>query len=136
MPTNRYYLSDITGDGQTTETAYRPVIADLGVTLAEVIPTDPNTGRPLHDWCLVLVQTDNHARVAALKGVDPLPDVSLDTQWNSVDRSRSDAAKAALTRRRVPAPAINPGDGYRNFIRGIGRMLVEDFHEDGLGIPG
>jgi hypothetical protein len=136
MGTSRYYLCDIIGDGQTTETAFRPAVADLGVTMAQVIPTDPVTGRPLFDWCLVLVQTDNHARVAALKGVDPLPDVSLDTQWNSVDKTRSDAARAALARRRVPAPAINPGDGYRHFIRGIGRQLVADFHEDGLGIPG
>jgi hypothetical protein len=129
----RYYLCDVVGDG-TRDNPFRPAVANLGVNHVAVIPSDPATGRPLANWCLVMVSTNNHASVQALSGVDTLPDVSLDTQWNSVDKGKSDAAKVALTRRGIGLPSISPGDGYRVFLRGIGRQLQPDFVEDNFDV--
>jgi hypothetical protein len=132
----RYYLCDIVGDG-TRDNPYRPAVANLtnpGVNYVAVIPSDPATGRPLAAWCLVLASTNNHARIQALPAVDTMPDVSLDTQWNSIDKTRSDAAKAALARRGIGPPSIAPGDGYRVFVRGLGRQLQPDFVEDNFDV--
>lgn len=124
----RYYLCDIIGDGSDFD-PFRPAVDDLNVPHVATIATDPATGRPSVPWCLVLVATANQARVAAARGVDSLPDVTLDTQVNSIDKSKSDAAKAALQRRGAVVPAVSPGDGYGRFIRGIGRQLQADFDE-------
>lgn len=129
----RYYVCDVVGTGSESD-PYRPAVADLGVNHVAVIPTDPATGRPLHPWCLVLVATVNHARVAAARGVDALPDVTLDTQWNATDKGKRDAAAAALARRGITPPGIAPGDGFRGYVRGLGRQLQADFVEDNFDV--
>lgn len=125
----RYYLCDVVGNG-TPGNPFRPAVAHLGVNHVALIPADPATGRPLARWCLVMVATDEHAPVQSLAGVDALPDVALDKQWGSVDKGKSDDARAALARRGAAMPGVGPGDGYRMFVRGIGRQLQPDFSED------
>jgi hypothetical protein len=119
----RYYICDLIGTGSDVDPV-RPAVDDLGVNYAIVRAPDPAAR-----WCLVVVATTNHARVAAARGVDALPDVSLDVQANSIDKSKFDSAKAALARRGATVPATAPGDGFRVFLRGIGRQLEPTFDE-------
>lgn len=130
----RYYLCDLIGDGSINN-PYRPAVANLGVNyVAEFPPQDPQTGQYLGATCLVLVSTNDHARVKQLNTVDELPDVSLDVEWNAVDRSRRNQAEAALARRGLQRPSVSPGNGTRVFIRGIGRMLNPNFNEDNFDV--
>lgn len=130
----RYYLCDIIGDG-SIDSPFRPTIADLGVNHTAVFPPqDPNTGQYQGSTCLVLVATANHAAVMELEGVDPFPDASLDIEWASVDRNRRNQIEAALTRRGLVKPSVDPGDGVRVFIRGVGRMLDSNFDENSFDV--
>lgn len=70
----RTYLADIVGDGTETD-PYRPVVADLGVSWAGRIESDPETGAPLTARALVVVLTDDHDAVVAHPGIDPAGDV-------------------------------------------------------------
>lgn len=66
----RAYLADIIGSGSDTD-PYRPVVADLGVSWAGEIPSDPATGAPLATRALVIVDTADHSILDAHPGVEP-----------------------------------------------------------------
>lgn len=131
----QYYLCDIIGDGTDsiptkTTGSFRPSIADLGVSWVGSIPSDPVTGRPLYPWTLVLVDTDNHARVIAVPGVDALPDFPLDGKLNAVNNTTRTKMDAALSRRGINPAFVSSSDGYRDVIRGIGKTLDASFDEN------
>lgn len=70
----RTYLADIIGSGADGD-PYRPVVADLGVSWAGQIESDPETGAPLTARALVVVATDDHDALAAHPGIEPVADV-------------------------------------------------------------
>lgn len=135
----RYYLCNIIGDGTdsmptATTGAFRPSIADLGVSWVGTIPSDPITGRPLYSWALVLVNTDNHARVIETPGVDALPDFPLDGKVNAINNVTRTKMDAALNRRGINPAFVSNSDGYRDVIRGIGKTLEASFDENNFDV--
>jgi hypothetical protein len=136
----RYYLCDIYGDGnidgENTPTTgpYRPAVADLGVAWVGSIPTGQD-GRPLHDWALVLVASNDHAKLRGAKGIDPLPDFPMDGKVSAINQETKVAMKSAMTKRGLPASAIVDGkDGYREVVRTIGQALEPAFDENKFDI--
>lgn len=133
----RYYISDVIGDG-SEDNPYRAAAEVPGVNVTALIPTHPeghpDYGKPSSPWCLCLVAADDHVRIRKLPGVDPLPDVTLDTRWGAADREKQDAAMAALSRRGIAQPSMDAGDGYRAFLRKLGRKLDPTFHEDAFDV--
>ncbi|SOD42355.1 hypothetical protein [Nitrosovibrio sp. Nv4] len=135
----KYYICDIIGDGQDvpptpTTGPFRPVIADLGVSWVGSIPSDPVTGHPLHTWTLVLVNTDNHAKVIDAKGVDALPDFPLDGKVNAINNVTKSRMNEALVRRGINTDFVSGSDGYRDVIRGIGQKLEAAFDENNFDV--
>lgn len=130
----RYYLCDIIGDG-SQENAYRPALADEAVNWTAVMPaSDPNTGAPVSPWALVVVETNNHARLLSKAGVDPLPDFPLDGKVTAIENATRTAVKARLSARGIPTALVDNADGYREVIRGIGRRLEAAFDENNFDI--
>lgn len=66
-----YYVAPIIGSG-TIDDLYRPDAPDGWTAMNVVIPCDQQTGRPLHDWCLVEIEAADHAKFAARIGWIPL----------------------------------------------------------------
>lgn len=136
----RYYICDIIGDGNgdampsPTTGSFRPAIADLGVSWVGSIPSDPVTGHPLHKWALVLVNTDNHARLIATPGVDALPDFPLDGKVNAINNMTRSRMDNALSKRGINSAFISNSDGYRDVIRGLGRTLEPSFDENNFDV--
>lgn len=126
----RYYLCPIVetidGDGLRL---FRPKVAEIGVSHTAIIATGPD-GVPTTDWCLVMVATDDHAKVRALAGVDPMPDFPLDGKVSAIQRQTLVAMKAAVERRGIDPAVIDGADGYRDAVRAIGRALDSTFDEN------
>lgn len=135
----RYYICDIYGNGDidgdgTPQTGpYRPAVADLGVAWVGAIPTGPD-GRPLYAWALVLVASNDHAKLRNAAGVDPLPDFPLDGKVSSINTATKNAMLARMTARNINRSFVDNTDGYREVIRGIGRQLEPSFDENKFDI--
>lgn len=135
----RYYICDIIGDGSDvpptpTTGHFRPIIADLGVSWVGTIPSDPATGRPLYSWALVMVNTENHARVIEVSGVDALPDFPLDGKVNAINNMTRSRMDAVLNKRGINPAFVSNSDGYRDVIRGIGKTLEASFDENNFDV--
>ena len=94
----RYYLADIIGDGTETN-PYRPAVADHGVAWVGMIDSDPETGAPLHPNTLVVVETENHAKLRADTRIAPLPDFALDGKLTAINTAARNGMLTALTKR-------------------------------------
>lgn len=128
----RYYISDIIGDG-TEDNPYRAKIADEGVAHASIIPSDPETGRPLNTWALSIVAAQNHDKFKfkGKAGIDQLPDSPMDGKVSAIQgRGQMDDA---FSRRGIPSLPGNV-DGFRDVIRHVGRQLSVGFNENKLDI--
>ena len=117
----RYYLADIIGTGDETD-PYRPAVADHGVAWVGVIESDPLTGAPLYANTVVMVETENHAKLRADSRIDPLPDFALDGKITAINTAARNGMLKALTRRGFVTSAINNADGYREALQQIGRQ--------------
>lgn len=125
----RYYLSPIIGDGSESD-SFRPKIADYGVSWVGVIPSDPVTGRPLHEFALVLVEAVNHAAILADTTIDALPDFPLDGKVSAINTATKNRMISTLERRGIDTSFVSNADGYRDMIRGIGKGLDLNFDEN------
>lgn len=123
----RYYISTIIGDGSEFD-SFRPKIADYGVSWVGIIPSDPTTGQPLFPWTLVLVEAINHAAILADKAIDALPDFSLDGKVSAINTGTKNNMISALQARGIDTAFIGRSDGYRDVIRGIGKVLDPNFN--------
>lgn len=127
----RYYISTVIGDGFSPLTSYRPKLADVpGVNYSCEIKTDPATGNPLLPWALCIVTGNRHGQIISDADNTPLPDVALDMKMSSMHtptktKFKNDCAKIGL-----PASFVDNTDGYRDAIRGIGRLLNPVFDEN------
>lgn len=129
----RYYLCDIIGTGSDMD-PYRPVVADYGVAWVGVIESNPETGAPIHADTLVLVETDNHAKLRADSRIDALSDFVLDGKMNAINSAARTAMSAALSRRKFSASSINNADGYREALQQIGRQRSPQFNIDAFDV--
>jgi|SRR5687768_844253 len=135
----RYYICDIIGDGSDgmmtpTTGPFRPAIADLGVAWVGTIPSDPSTGRPLFNWTLVLVNTENHARLMGINGIDSLPDFPLDGKVSAINNVTKTNMINMLNRRGLSTDFVTGSDGYRDIIRELGKKLSAAFDENNFDI--
>lgn len=117
----RYYLAEIIGDGSESN-PYRPAVAEYNVAWVGAIDSDPDTGKPLHSNTIVLVETDNHARLRADSRIDPLPDFALDGKMTAINTAARKGMLTALTKRGFSTAATNNADGYRDALQQIGRQ--------------
>lgn len=129
----RYYLCDIIGDGSEYN-PYRPAVADHGVAWVGVIESNPETGAPIHADTLVLVETDNHAKLRADSRIDALHDFVLDGKMNAINSAARTAMSAALSRRKFSISSINNADGYRDALQQIGRQRSPQFNIDAFDV--
>lgn len=128
----RYYISPIVGDG-SIENPYRPKVADHGVSWSGVIPTD-SAGKPTQSWTLVVVNAKNHSKILADKTIDDLPDFPLDGKVGSIQNATKNKMKNAMAARGINTYIADNADGYREVIRGIGRVLQVDFDENAFDV--
>ena len=129
----RYYLSDIIGAGDDMD-PYRPAVADHGVAWVGVIDSNPETGAPIHADTLVLVETDNHAKLRADSRIDALPDFALDGKMTAINTSARNGMLTALQKRGFTTSAINNADGYRDALQAIGRQRSPIFSIDAFDV--
>lgn len=129
----RYYISPIVGTGAEDD-PYRPKVADYGVSWVGVIPSNPDTGRPVYPWCLALVEAINHASLLADRDIKPLPDFPLDGKVSAINKATRNRMSADLQGQGIDTSFIGSADGYRDVIRGIGRSLAASFDENGFDV--
>lgn len=128
----RYYISPIIGDG-SIDNPYRPKVADHGVAWSGAIPTGPD-GKPVKPWALVIVAAKNHAPLVADRDLDALPDFPLDGKVSAIQTATKNAMKNKLAARGIATAFIDGTDGYREVIRGVGRMLEPTFDENNFDV--
>lgn len=127
----RYYLSPVVGDGSLSN-PYRAQIADEPETsVAAVISTDAN-GQPTSAWALCLVAAQSHGQLARDNRFGPLPDMLFDARMSALSGSAKAALDAALLKFGVAATVQN--EGYREFVRSLGRLVDPAFDENALGV--
>lgn len=129
----RYYISPIIGDGSEFN-PFRPKVADYGVSWAGSIPSDPNTGQPLSTWALVVVNAKNHAALLADDAINALPDFPLDGKVSSVHTATKNNMIAKMKKRGINTAFIDSTDGYREVIRGVGKILDPQFDENNFDV--
>ena len=129
----RYYISPIVGDG-TEFNPFRPKIADYGVAWAGSIPSDPKTGHPTSTWTLVLVNAKNHAALLADGAIDALPDFPLDGKVSSVHTATKKSMVNKMKARGINTSFIAGTGGYREVIRGVGKLLDAQFDENNFDV--
>lgn len=129
----RYYISPIIGTG-SEEDPFRPKVADYGVSWAGSIPSNPNTGHPTSPWALVIVNAKNHAALLADGTIDALPDFPLDGKVSSVHTATKNAMINKMQARGIDTSFIAGTDGYREVIRGVGKILDPQFDENNFDV--
>lgn len=135
-----YYICTIVGDG-TYQNPYRPVIADI---------TDPATGfqafsftaeyasnpdgSPTHPWGIVIASGKKHGLARNVPGIDPLPVYPLDVKMSAMNAATQADLGARLQARGVNTSFIGAADGFRDVIRGLGRLHRADFDENNFDV--
>ena len=127
----RYYISPIIGDGTSTN-PFRAKVSDYDVNATAVIPTGPD-GRPLFAWCLAKVAAIDHALLLADTTLEPLPDFPLDAKMTAMHGPTKDRMQQGLGRFSISVD-VGRADGFRDVVRGVGRQLDADFHEDSFDV--
>lgn len=132
--TKRYYLADIVGIDLGDGIEYRTAISDYPVKSEGGFPVNPETGLPLRDWTLVVVETDDHARLMADPRIDALPDFPLDGKVSSINTQAKNAMLAAMQRRSIDTASVTGTDGYREVINLIGVAAHTTFNVDSFSV--
>lgn len=130
----RYYLCDLIGDGQSPETAYRAVVQDYGVNHVAEFPPQNADGTYSRMQCLVLVNAANHLPLLNDSRIDPAPDVSLDVKVAAVHRQTMQKFEDRAKARGYDTGVFSTADGFRDVIRGLGRQLSPNFHEENFDV--
>jgi hypothetical protein len=121
----RYYLAEIeqyefepgTMAYRCRASAYNDLIFEGGEIL-----TDPVTGQPINTFALVLVKTRDHGRLVNDPLMHQLPQVDLDMKVSSIHTATKNNMVAKLKQLKIDTSFIQTTDGYREVIRGIGRI--------------
>ena len=130
----RYYLSPVIGDG-TLNNPYRAAVADTpNASVAAVWASDPATGVPTIPWALCVVAATNHATALADSRHAALPDMLLDARMSALSNSARNRLDSALAKFGVDPATVITNEGYREFVRSVGRLLQATFDENALGV--
>lgn len=128
----RFYLCKVFGDG-SIDNPYRPAVADHGVSWAGQIATD-DTGKPIYDWALCVVEAKAHAKLIADPAIDALPDYAMDAKVSAMHTPTKTAMKAALAKRGIETDWVNNADGFREVIRNLGKLHDARFDENDFDV--
>lgn len=131
----RYYMVPIIEevDEDTGGRRFRAKVP-AGLSFVAEIPTDPLTGLPTSSWALVLVSGANHLPLLLDPQVDALPDFPKDAKVSAMHLATKTAMRDAIARRGLDLGFADNADGFREVIRGIGRALNANFHEDNFDV--
>lgn len=124
----RYYISDIVGDGSEMN-PYRVAISGIpGVATTAIIPSSPD-GKPLYTWALVSVRANDHAAIRSHPSAYALPVFPLDGKASGIGQGLGNALQNFMAAKGVAIDltGITP---YRDVIRKIGQHLDASFSED------
>lgn len=91
-------------------------------------------GKPLYKFSLVLVKSRDHARIINDPLMHPLPDMPLDAKVSSIHTPTKNAMLSKLAALGVDTSWIGTADGYREVIRGIGRINNPNFDENSFDV--
>lgn len=120
----RYYICDvITRSDPDLGTVREPAVASYPVNWSAVISDSK-------DYALVVVAAKNHAPLLADSRIRALPDFPLDAKVQAMQAATKSAMRGLLSARGVPTSVLDNADGYRDAIRGIGRVLDNAFDEN------
>lgn len=129
----RYYLAEIEQfEFESGSMAYRcraSAYPDLIFEGGEIY-TDPVTGIPTNKFALVLVKSRDHAKLVNDPKMAAMPDVSLDMKVSSIHTPTKNKMINDLKRLGIDTSFIQTTDGYREVIRGIGKINNPDFDEN------
>lgn len=136
----RYYVCRVLGDG-TYSNPYRPAIADTidpktgikAFAMALVMATNQD-GSPKLPRCLVIAAGQDHALVRNHADIDALPDYPLDVKVSAMNAATKAAAFARLQARGIDVSNLGQADGFRDFIRELGRQHEPTFSEDSFDV--
>lgn len=129
----RYYLAAIEqfdmGEGELAHRCRASAYPDLTFEGGEIV-SDPVTGLPINQFALVLIKAKDHARILNDPLMHPLPQVDLDVKVSSIHTATKNKMITTLKSLGVDTAFIQTTDGYREVIRGIGRINNPDFDEN------
>lgn len=121
----RYYFSKVVGTGSEFD-PYRAEVADKGVSHVAVIRDPPSAG----DWCLVMVNTDDHTTLRGMPDTEQLPDFPLDGKMTAINATSRRGLEQSMGRRGIPLDRLSLADGYRDALNRIGRDVDPAFDVD------
>lgn len=133
----RYYIARVVQDptgayGSAVANVVDPGTGMLAFATTSKIATDPNTGLPLHDWCLTIAAGPNHGVVAGNPDIDALPAYPLDARVSAMHTPTRNAMAARMQARGIDPAFIGLADGFRDVLDHLGRIhdpafTVDDF---------
>lgn len=125
----RYYICPIVVEvDPEMGTMYIPKIAKYGVTASYEIRTV--NGIPTTNWALCIVDAQNHGKLISDSEIDPMPDFPMDGKVSAIQTNVRNAMINRLQARGIDTSFIGNADGYRDVIRGIGRVINPNFDEN------
>jgi hypothetical protein len=130
----RYYLTDIISVNNGDGDEYLTAVAQYPVKSESAIPVNMETGIPLRNWTLAIVEADDHAPLLADPRIDGLPDFPLDGKVSSINTAAKNAMLAAMTRRGIDTASVTGTDGYREVINLIGAAASNEFNVNSFSV--
>ncbi|KAF0218802.1 MAG: hypothetical protein FD174_2585 [Geobacteraceae bacterium] len=133
----RYYMAEIEQfEVEPGATGYRCRASAYPWLMFEggEIETDPLTGIPKHRFSLVIVKAVDHAKLIDDVKMHPLPMVDLDMKVSDIHTATKNDMIQQLELLGVNTAFIANSDGYRDVIRGIGRVNNPVFDENKFDI--
>lgn len=138
-------LCRILGDGQTPDTAYRAAIADVVdpadptgpkpfITRA-VIGSDPDTGAPLHDWCIAVADGVKHSLYRNNPDIDALPPTALlSLRLSALGQTERTQMFDRITARGINVSNFSMANSYRDLVTHLLNMHQPGFPVEDLDV--
>lgn len=85
-----YYITTIIGNG-TNDNPYRSKVSDYGINYSSVIDLNKK------NWCLVVVNTEDHSQLIADNQIREISSDLLETTWGELNTAKKNKITQALT---------------------------------------
>lgn len=132
--TKRYYISKVIlvvdEEAGTRDAVLRAaqIVGEDAIAASNVaIAADGTLVLP---WALCVVEANNHAVLMSDPDIYPLPVFPLDAKVSSMQTHTKATMLNALAARNIPTDWIGSADGFRDVVRGLGRLANPAFDEN------